>query len=156
MKRSAPIPVATIETLSAPSAMVLVRGVETHSPLHTAAVSKATKLLRHHRRIIRVRIDFEQERASHCAKPAIASGRIEISGPDIVARVASTSLSQSLDLLIEKLDRMLRERTKHRVNRRNDRPPGAEFRDFLAVPGNAAGRLRATPTKRPSAGNPSI
>jgi putative sigma-54 modulation protein len=118
------------------AAPILIRGVGIEIPptLHSAAVSKVAKLLRHHRRIIRVRIDFEQANAGRLPRPAIASGRLELSGPDLVARVTDTTLSSSLDLLIEKLDRMLRERTKLRVNRRNDRPPNTEFRDRTAPP----------------------
>lgn len=116
------------------SSRILVQGigVTPRSTLYAAAVDKATKLLRRHRRIIRIRIDFERARARHSSEPAIAAGRIEISGTDLVARAAATTLSSSLDQLMAKLDRMLRERTKHRVNRRNDRPSGAEFRDLIA------------------------
>ncbi|HVS52394.1 MAG TPA: HPF/RaiA family ribosome-associated protein [Opitutaceae bacterium] len=116
------------------SSHILIQGigVEIQPTLYTAAVAKVTKLLRHHRRIIRIRVDFERERARHCSNPASASGRVEISGTDLVARAESSTLSSSLDQLIAKLDRMLRERTKQRVNRRNDRPPGREFRDLIA------------------------
>jgi ribosomal subunit interface protein len=117
-----------------PSAQILIQGgrVEIQPALHAAAVAKAAKLLRHHERVIRVRIDFDYESAAHCSEPAVASGRVEISGDDLVARAASTTLSSSLDRLVAKLDRMLRERTKQRVNRRNDRPASGEFRDLIA------------------------
>ena len=118
----------------ADSDRVMVRGIGLALParLRTHIIGKAARLLRHHGRIIRVRIDLERDHANDPRKSAIAHGRIEISGPDLIARVRGTSLSQSVNLLLDKLDRMLRERTKHRVNRRNDRPPGAEFRDLIA------------------------
>ncbi len=102
--------------------------------LQAAAEAKAARLFRHHTRVIRVRIDLEHDHAKDCGAPFVAIGRIEISGPDLVARVATDAPAKSLDLLIDKLDRMLRERTKYRANRRNDRPAGTEFRDLLAPP----------------------
>jgi putative sigma-54 modulation protein len=123
-----------VEPVSSLDGNIIVRGIGVALPdsLRLSAATKATKLLRHHQRIMRIRIDFEQRHANDSTKPAIASGRVEISGPDLVATVESAHLSKSLDLLVDKLDRMLRERTKDRVNRRNDRPEGTEFRDFLA------------------------
>lgn len=134
VKYSSPFPLLTVANDSSPTVPILVRGLSIEIPptLHSAALSKVRKLLRHHRRIIRVRIDFEQESATRAPQPAIASGRIELPGPDLIARVADTTLSSSLDRLVEKLDRMLRERTKHCVNRRNDRPANTEFRDKTA------------------------
>lgn len=119
---------------SSPNGAIIVRGIgfTLSESLRESAESKASKLLRHHQRIIRVRIDFERHHAKDAARPSVASGRVEISGPDLLAKVASAHMAESLDLLIDKLDRMLRERTKHRVNRRNDRRPGTEFRDWLA------------------------
>lgn len=136
MKNSASSQPSTVDRTSSTATPILVRGVGIEIPptLHSAAVNKVAKLLRHHQRIIRVRIDFEQETAGHAAQPAIASGRVELPGPDLIARVSGETLASSLDLLIEKLDRRLRERTKHRANRRNDRPANTEFRDLIALP----------------------
>lgn len=101
--------------------------------LRTAALEKAARLLRHEENLVRIRIDLENDHTKHEHARFIAKGRIEISGPDLIAAVESDDAYKSLDLLVDKLDRMLRERTRHRVDRRNDRPEGAEFRDQLAV-----------------------
>lgn len=121
--------------------------MEMPAVLMAAAYDKAARLVRHNRRIIRVRIDFEHKRARHCLRPAIASGRVELRGSGLVARATASTLSDSLDRLVEKLERMLRERTKRRVNRRNDRPRGREFRDLIAPPAAALARIHSTPLR---------
>jgi putative sigma-54 modulation protein len=127
------VPTST-SSLSAPqfAKKILLRGLRAN--LGEAAIAKLSRLFRHHRRVIRVRIDLDQEHANNCRSQFIAAGRIEISGPDLVARVKSDGPLKSLDLLVDKLDRMLRERTKTRANRRNNRPAGTEFRDLIAPP----------------------
>jgi putative sigma-54 modulation protein len=116
---------------------IIIRGVhfKLTPELHVAALAKGMRLLRHHGRLIRIRIDLQHHhRAKDDNGRFGATGRIEISGPDLVAHVASEQPAEALDLLVDKLDRMLRERTKTRTNRRNDRPPGTEFRDRIALP----------------------
>ena len=113
---------------------ILVRGIHlTLTPaLRTAALEKGARLLRHDDHLVRVRIDLENDHTKHEHARFIAKGRIEISGPDLIAAVESEDAYKSLDLLIDKLDRMLRERSRARADRRNDRPEGGEFRDQLA------------------------
>lgn len=125
---------ASLPSPSAPqlAKKILLRGIRAN--LSAAAIAKVARLFRHHGRVIRVRIDLEQERAKDNRSQFVAAGRIEISGPDLVARVASERPMKSLDLLVDKLDRMLRERTKARADRRNNRPAGTEFRDLFAPP----------------------
>jgi putative sigma-54 modulation protein len=121
-------------SVAADSRRVLVRsiGVTLPEQIRTYAAEKMDRLLRHHGRIIRIRLDLQRDHANDPVRAAVAGGRIEIPGPDLVARVSSSTFFESIDLLVDKLDRMLRERTKHRVNGRNDRHPGTEFRDLLA------------------------
>lgn len=111
---------------------ILVNGIhlEITPALHAAAVKKAARLLRHQINLIRVRISLEHVQSDRT--PFIAKGHIEISGPDLVASVASDDGYKSIDLLVDRLDRMLRERTRASANRRNNRPEGTEFRDCLA------------------------
>jgi putative sigma-54 modulation protein len=111
---------------------ILITGIhlEITQALWAITLKKAARLLRHQADIVRVRISIEHintDRAQFVAK-----GHVEISGPDIIASVASDDGYKSLDLLIDRLDRMLRERTRAIADRRNNRPDGTEFRDRFA------------------------
>lgn len=100
--------------------------------LRAAALEKGARLLRHTTRLVRVRLDLEHDHTKADDTAFLAKGQIEIAGPDLIARVASNDAYKSLDLLIDKLDRMLRERSRHRADRRNDRPEGVEFHELLS------------------------
>lgn len=78
--------------------------------LKSAALEKAERLLRHQEHIIRIRIDLEHDRKRDPSHAFVAKGHIEIRGPDLIASFESEEPRKSLDLLIDKLDRMLRER----------------------------------------------
>lgn len=104
--------------------IVLVRGIHLHldPALQAAALKKGARLLRHQTDILRVRLDFEYEHTQGDQARFVAKGRVEIPGPDLIACVASGDVGKSLGLLIDKLDRMLRERSRIRADRRNNRP----------------------------------
>lgn len=112
---------------------ILVTGIhlEITQALREIARQKAVRLLRHQTEILRIRISIEH--VNNDRAQFIAKGHIEISGPDLIASVASDDGYKSLDLLIDRLDRMLRERTRTVADRRNNRPEGTEFRDCLAA-----------------------
>ena len=116
------------------SAKILVRGIhlELTAALRDAAVEKSTRLLRHNDHIVRVRVDLEHDHTKGDRAAFLAKGHIEIAGPDLIASVASNDAYQSLDLLVDKLDRMLRERSRHRSDRRNDGAVNGKFRRELA------------------------
>ena len=101
---------------------VIIRGIHLQlSPaLQEAALEKAARLLRHDRSIIRIRLDFERTQSTEADKQFAAKGHLEIGGPDLVATVASDDAYKSLDLLVNKLDELLRRRHQKRVNTRND------------------------------------
>lgn len=109
---------------SEPAENILVRGIhlEITPAMRVAALEKGARLFRHHTRIIRVRLDLEHNDTADDDFRFVAKGHVEISGPDLIASVASADAYKSLDLLIDKLDRMLRERTRARADRRNNRP----------------------------------
>lgn len=130
-------PTLTAPPLSTPASFpdrIIVRAIrfKLTPELHVAALAKGMRLFHHHQRVIRIRIDLERCSVKNDVSRFGATGRIEISGPDVVASAASDSAGKSLDLLVDKLDRMLRERSRHRADRRNDYPTGMEFRDFIA------------------------
>jgi putative sigma-54 modulation protein len=105
--------------------------MEISEALRATALQKAARLLRHQTEIVRIRVSLEH--VNNDRAQFVAKGHIEISGPDLIASVASDDGYKSLDLLIDRLDRMLRERTRTVADRRNNRPEGTEFRDRLAA-----------------------
>ncbi|MEO6002068.1 MAG: ribosome-associated translation inhibitor RaiA [Opitutus sp.] len=120
---------------SEPADKIIVRGIhlDITPALRAAALEKAARLFRHDARLVRARLDLEHNHSADNDARFIAKGHIEISGPDLIASVASGDAYKSLDLLIDKLDRMLRERSRARTDGRNNRPEGTEFGDRLAA-----------------------
>jgi putative sigma-54 modulation protein len=106
----------------------IIRGIhlELTDALRSIAREKAARLLRHNDHIIRVRIDLELDKTRGTKDQFIAKGRIEISGPDLIASVQSEDAYKSLDLLVDKLDGLLRERHGRRKDSRNH-PHAAEL-----------------------------
>lgn len=70
---------------------------------------KAERLFRHEPRIIRIRIGLDCEHL-RTGRKFCALGQIEVLGPDLLASVTSQNAYNAIDLLIKKLDRMLRRR----------------------------------------------
>lgn len=101
---------------------VLVRGVhlDLTPALVQAALHKASHLLEHALRINRIRIDLERDRSHHTPARFIAKGRLEISGPDLIASAESEDAYKSLDLLVAKLAELLRRQHERRIKTRND------------------------------------
>ena len=79
---------------------------------------KMQKLFAHETHILRLRIELSQHTCSTGRDEFAAKGLIEIKGPDLVATVKSNDLYKSIDLLENKLDRMLRRRSRLRVLKR--------------------------------------
>lgn len=77
--------------------------------MKTALETKAERLFRHAPDIVRIRIDVELDHRGR-SRVFTAKGRIEIPGPDLSASVSSENAYLSMNLLIDKLDRMLRKR----------------------------------------------
>lgn len=80
--------------------------------------SKAKRLVRHEPRLLRVRIDVERELRGH-TRIFIAKGRVEVAGPDLAASVTADNAYAAINLLIDKLDRMLRKRASNAMRRRS-------------------------------------
>jgi putative sigma-54 modulation protein len=100
-----------------PADKIIVRALNFHldAPLRTAALEKASRLLRHEDSIVRIHIDLELDRTGDAGDQFIAKGHIEIGGPDLLASVATPNALQSLELLVDKLDRLIRRR--HTMNK---------------------------------------
>ncbi len=99
---------------------IIMQGVhlELTAALQNAIQEKFSVLLRHNSRIVRVNVRLAQEQAHGRNHLFSATGRIEISGPDLVATVKGDEAYSVLDGLVEKLDEQLRERHERRTDKR--------------------------------------
>lgn len=79
---------------------------------------KMQKLFDHEPQIVRLRVDLAHQNSSNHETQFVAQGVIEIRGNDLVATVSTDDLYKSIDLLENKLDRMLRRRSRLRVVKR--------------------------------------
>jgi putative sigma-54 modulation protein len=111
---------------------LIIRGIhlDLTEALRAAVTQKAERLLRRNEHIIRLRIDLEHDKTRGTGDQFIAKGHIEIGGPDLLASVASEDGYKSLDLLMDKLDRLLLRRHGRHKDRRNH-PQAVELTDAL-------------------------
>lgn len=102
------------------AAKIIVSGIHITltDALKEAAMTKASRLLRHNEHIIRIRLDIEHDKTRSVDEQYVAKGHIEIGGPDLVASASSEDAYKSLDLLMDKLDKLVRRRHRKRVDTR--------------------------------------
>lgn len=86
--------------------------MELTDALKNIAQEKVGRLFRHEDRIVRLRVELEWDRKKAVDQQFIAKGHIQILGPDMNCAVASDDCMKSLDQLVDKLDRMLRRRSR--------------------------------------------
>jgi putative sigma-54 modulation protein len=105
-------------------AKILLRGIHLTltDALRDALHAKAERLLRHGPRIDRIRLDLEHDTTRGRAV-FVAKGHIEIGGPDLVATVSAEDAYEAVDLLIDKLDRLLHRRAELFKARRHREAP---------------------------------
>ena len=103
------------------AAKLIVRGIhlELTDALRAAIAEKTARLLRHNDHLIRLRVDLELDKTHGVGAQFIAKGHIEIAGPDLIASESSDDCYKSLDLLMDKLDGLLRRRHGLRKDQRN-------------------------------------
>ncbi len=82
---------------------------------------KAEKLFEHDDRIIRMRVELEYDphQKSH-EKEFIAKGHLEVRGKDHIAHSETNNLYKSIDEMVQKLDRMIRRRSRMDKVKRKD------------------------------------
>ena len=99
--------------------------------LKETVAQKMERLFKHEARIHRLRIELEHTGSKDHLGEFIAKGHIIMSGPELIVRVASEDLYKSIDLLVDKLDRKLRRRSRLiKVKRHHPHEieiPGAEL-----------------------------
>lgn len=113
---------------SVAGAKILLRGIHLTltDALRDNLREKAERLFRHDPRIDRVRIDLEHDTTRGRAV-FVAKGHIEIGGPDLLATVASENAYKAIDLMIDKLDRLLVRRGELSKARRHRHAPLREM-----------------------------
>jgi putative sigma-54 modulation protein len=104
-----------------PVSKLLLRGIHLSltAAMREALEHKAERLLRHEPRIDRIRVDLEHDR-TRGQDVFVAKGHIEISGPDLLASVSAEDAYKAADLLMDKLDALLRKRADAPRARRNN------------------------------------
>jgi putative sigma-54 modulation protein len=93
---------------------LIVSGIhlELTPSLKTFVQEKTERLFRHEDRIVRVRVELECDPKETVGARFKAKGHIAIHGPDMNATVASDECHKAVALLVDKLDRMLRRRSR--------------------------------------------
>ncbi len=104
-------------------AKLILRGIhlELTDAMKAIFHEKVGRLLRHEPRIDRIRIDVDHDKTKGAKAHFVAKGQIEISGPDLIASVDSEDAYKSVDLLINKLDGLLRKRHSALKEKRHHR-----------------------------------
>lgn len=99
---------------------VIISGVhlDLTEALKAATYDKVAKLFRHENHIIRLRVELEYDRTAGPELQFIAKGHLAIYGPDLNVAVSSDDLYKSIELMVSKLDRMLRRRSRLRKVKR--------------------------------------
>ncbi|MBT5901079.1 MAG: ribosome-associated translation inhibitor RaiA [Opitutaceae bacterium] len=80
--------------------------------IETFVHDKAERLFRHEEQIVRIRVEIEFDPKQDPQHRFTAKGHIEIHGPDLNATVTTDEAHKSVALLTDKLDRMLRRRSR--------------------------------------------
>ena len=102
--------------------------LELTDSIKTIIKEKSEKLFLHNSHIVRMRVEVEYDphQSTHQGE-YIAKGHLEVRGNDHNVTVATNDLYNSIDLMVEKLDRMMRrrsrlERTKRKLKHDIDIP----------------------------------
>ena len=93
---------------------------------------KTDRLFRHEERILRIRVELECDAQQEVASRFKAKGHVMINGPELNATVTTDECHKAILLLTDKLDRMLRRRSRLQNEKRNH-PHMTEFAD-VALP----------------------
>lgn len=86
--------------------------LELTDALKNAVLSKCERLFNHEDRIQRLRVELGCDIISTSERELWAKGHIEINGKPMIVREVSDDLYKSIDIMVEKLDRKLRRRSR--------------------------------------------
>ena len=93
--------------------------VELTPALQNVMCEKFAILLRHNDYIVRINVRLNKDQTRGRQSHYTATGQIEIGGPDLVAHVEGDDAYNVLDGLVDKLDKLLRDRHITRKDKRN-------------------------------------
>lgn len=89
--------------------------------LKQTVTEKVERLFRHEERIIRVKVELECDHGKGGREHEFtAKGHISINGPSMNVAVKDPDCHKAVDLLVDKLDRMLRRRSRLKIVKRKD------------------------------------
>jgi len=113
-----------------PSNEVIVSGIhlDLTPSLKAFVQEKMQRLFRHEARIVRIRVDLECDAKQVPSQKFTAKGHIEIQGPDLNASVNADEGYKAVDLLVDKLDQLLRKRAGGQQEKRKG-PHAVEWDD---------------------------
>lgn len=86
--------------------------------LKATVIEKVDKLFRHEGTIIRIRVELGCTHKKG-AEEFTAKGHIEIGGPDLHVTETTDNLYKSIDQMVDKLDRLLRQRSRKMISKRH-------------------------------------
>lgn len=100
---------------------VIVRGIhlELTEALKAIVEEKVDRLFRHEHTIVRLRMDLCFDPTTSHSRKYVAKGQIEIQGPDLQVAEEADDLYKAIDGCVQKLDRMLRRRSRLQKVKRN-------------------------------------
>jgi len=113
-----------------PSHELIVSGIhlDLTPSLKTYVREKMDRLFRHEEHIVRIRVELECDRKHDVAHKFVAKAHVQVRGPDLNASAESEEMHKSVDLLVDKVDQMLRRRHGQQKDRRNH-PHAVEWSD---------------------------
>lgn len=81
---------------------------------------KVEKLFEHDEHIIRMRVELEYDQQKTHKKEFIAKGHLQVRGKDHNVHAETDNLYKSIDVMVSKLDRMIRRRSRLEKVKRKD------------------------------------
>ena len=100
--------------------------------IKTFVHDKTERLFRHEEQIVRVRVEVEFDQKQDPEHRFTAKGHIEINGPDMNASVTTNEAHKAVALVTDKLDRMLRRRSRYFKVKRHRTGIKADLRGLRA------------------------
>ena len=101
---------------------VIISGtkIELHDELKQSVHDKVSRLFRHEEHIMRINVELEYDTHPKHEDEYVAKGHIEIRGKPMIVSVCSNDMYKSIDEMVDKLDRMIRRRSRlNRVKRKS-------------------------------------